>query len=181
MIVIDSGLSSIYSKHSYVTLPSMHASVLTWMWEEDSVSAAVASWLLPLTSVAIVKDACPTGVGSKSKNTCQWTAVATLSHKKNLKVGVCRAKRYSSYQWYLILLQTDSWKMRRKNVCVCEITNPTVSCFTVFWLPSMYLNLNFSKVLQSWVLWKSHFWEMLCKPRFFLWSGWKAKLSGVVK
>lgn len=130
-------------------LPSMRASVLTWMWEEDSVSAAVASWLLSPASVAIVKDACPTGVGLKSKNTCQWTAVATLSQvfvtPKNLKVGVCRAKRYSSYQWYWILLQTDSRKMRWKNVCVCEITNATVSCFTVFWLPSMYLNLNFFK------------------------------------
>lgn len=49
-------------------LPSVGAPVLIQIWEEDSVSAAVASWLLCTISVAKVKGTCPTGI--ESKNTC---------------------------------------------------------------------------------------------------------------
>lgn len=95
-VIIDSGLASVYSKHTYVT----HAKYVS-----SSPDTKVRRVFCFYSSCFLASVYCKcgnskrclsTGVGFKSKNTCQWTAVATLSHvfviPKNLEVGVCKAK-----------------------------------------------------------------------------------------
>lgn len=181
MTVLDWVFSQFTVSIHVLLLPSVGAPVLIRIWEEDSVSAAVASWLLCTISVAIVKGTCPTGI--ESKNTCKWTPVTTLSlasvtSKKPWKWKYVDKKKYSNshivqqlFSCSLILNNEEMEESRGKK------SRSTVVLLASDFLACIWISV-FSKVLRF--LTGSGF-TMSWESPFFLWLGWKAKLSGVVK